>query len=85
MAALLAEALGDFPQIQVSRPVESNAVFARLPQDVVAPLQAVRPFYVWDEAASEVRWMTAFDTTEDDIRHFVAALKRILASCPSAA
>jgi len=85
MAALLAEALGDFPQIQVSRPVESNAVFARVPQDIIAPLQAVRPFYVWDEATSEVRWMTAFDTTEEDIRHFITALKRILAACPSAA
>jgi len=80
MAALLAEALGDVPPIQVSRPVESNAVFARVPPDIIAPLQAARPFYVWDEAASEVRWMTAFDTTEDDIRHFIAALKRIMAS-----
>ena len=84
MAALLAEALGEFPEIRVSRPVESNGVFARIPQAVIAPLQAVCPFYVWNEAASEVRWMTAFDTTEDDIRHFIAELKRILAACPSA-
>jgi len=85
MAALLAETLGEIPEIRVRQPVESNGVFARVPQDIIAPLQAVCPFYVWDEATSEVRWMTSFDTTEADIRHFVAELKRILAACPSAA
>ncbi len=85
MAALLAETLGEIPEIRVSQPVESNGVFARVPQEIIAPLQAVCPFYVWEEATSEVRWMTSFDTTEEDIRHFVAELKRILVACPSAA
>jgi threonine aldolase len=85
MASLLAEALGEIAEIHVSQPVESNGVFVRVPQAIIAPLQAVCPFYVWDEATSEVRWMTSFDTTEDDIRQFVAELERILAACPSAA
>ena len=32
-------------------------------------------FYDWDAAAREVRWMTSFDTTEDDIDTFVAAIR----------
>ena len=24
-------------------------------------------FYFWDEAAGDVRWMCAFDTTEEDV------------------
>ncbi len=37
-------------------------------------------FYDWDEAAGEVRWMCSFDTTEEDVDDFVAALRRELAS-----
>ena len=71
----MAEALHAIPEIRVSRAVEANSVFARVPVEIIAPLQAVCPFYVWNEAASEVRWMTAFDTTEEDIRHFVRELQ----------
>lgn len=77
MARLLAEALQDFPDIRVTRPVEANGVFAVVPPEMIAPLQAFCPFYVWNEAASEVRWMTSFDTREEDIRCFVRELKRI--------
>lgn len=78
MAAVLAEALRDIPGIRVSQPVEANSVFARVPPDIIAPLQAVCPFYVWNETTSEVRWMTAFDTTAEDIHHFVAELQKVL-------
>jgi len=36
-------------------------------------------FYDWDRAAGEVRWMTAFDTTEADVDNFVAAITEELA------
>ena len=32
-------------------------------------------FYVWDEEKSEVRWMTSFDTTEEDVLAFSKLLK----------
>jgi threonine aldolase len=31
-------------------------------------------FHVWDEQASVVRWMTAFDTREPDVDAFLAAI-----------
>ena len=37
-------------------------------------------FYDWDEAAREVRWMCSFDTSEEDIDAFVAAIRRELAA-----
>jgi len=85
MALLLSEQLQSVPEISISRKVESNGVFAIVPPEMIAPLQAIRPFYVWDEKTSEVRWMTAFDTTEDDIQTFVSEIKRVLKSCRSAA
>jgi threonine aldolase len=77
MAARLADAVGDV--VEIVQPVETNAVFARVPAAAVGALQEVSPFYVWDEAGSVVRWMTAWDTTEDDVDAFAAAVRRLLA------
>ena len=76
MATRLASAAAAVPGVKITRPVEANAVFAILPAEAVGPLQADYPFYVWDEATGEVRWMTSFATTEADVDGFVAALAR---------
>lgn len=78
MAAVLARELGTIPQITITQPVEANGVFAIMPKKSVARLQKHYFFYVWDEATSEVRLMTSFDTTEDDIAEFVALVRKIL-------
>jgi threonine aldolase len=78
MAARLAERAAAVPGVKVTRPVEANAVFAILPAGVVAPLQEAYPFYVWDEATGEVRWMTSFATTEAEVDDFVATLARLV-------
>lgn len=82
MAALLAEKVAAVPGVSIHRPVQANGVFALLPPQAIAPLQKEFAFHVWDEHATpthpEVRWMAAFDTTEEDIERFVAALRRAL-------
>lgn len=75
MARRLEAAVRAVPGVDVVRPVEANAVFAVLPPDVTERLQKLYPFYVWDEATGEVRWMTSFDTTEADVDSFAAALR----------
>ena len=35
-------------------------------------------FYTWNEHTGEVRWMCSFDTTEDDIDAFAAAIAQEL-------
>jgi threonine aldolase len=79
MAAKLAQALGDVPGLQVTRPVQANAVFALLPKDVTPALQERFPFYVWDEHTGEVRWMCSWDTTDEDIERFAATVREALA------
>lgn len=79
MAALLLDALKDVPEARVMYPVQVNSVFVQLPHEVWTALQNDYFFYDWDEAQNVVRWMCSFDTTEDDIANFVAALKRRLA------
>lgn len=78
MAQLLAAELARIPQIKLTQKVESNGVFALLPKKYVPVLQKQYFFYVWNEETSEVRFMTSFDTTEDDISDFVSLVKRTL-------
>ncbi|MBA9004899.1 threonine aldolase family protein [Thermomonospora cellulosilytica] len=74
MARRLAEAVGKVPGVRITRPVEANAVFAVIPRDVADRLRKRFRFYTWDEHTGEVRWMCSFDTTEEDVDAFAAAL-----------
>jgi threonine aldolase len=78
MAARLADAITGLPGLQVTQPVQVNAVFATLPPAAIAELQESFAFYVWDEARGEVRWMCSWDTTEEDVDAFAAAIAEVL-------
>jgi threonine aldolase len=78
MAKLLADELKRIPLIEITQKVESNGVFARLPKKYISVLQKQYFFYVWNEQTSEVRFMTSFDTTPQDISDFVALIKKTL-------
>lgn len=75
MAQLLAEELRAIPQVSITQPVESNAVFAVIPREHVAQIQERFFFYVWTEETSEVRLMCSFDTTEEDVRGLVGVIR----------
>jgi threonine aldolase len=79
MAARLAAAVSDLPRVQVTRPVETNAVFATVPVASTVALQEEFAFYVWDERTNEVRWMCSWDTTEEDVDSFVQAIAEAVA------
>ena len=76
MARLLAERMAD-AGVEITQDVHANAVFARLDPELCEALQERFFFYVWDPATHEVRWMTTFDTTEDDIDSFVDAYRSL--------
>ncbi|MFE9860016.1 threonine aldolase family protein [Streptomyces sp. NPDC005780] len=80
MAQRLAEGVRAVDGVEILYPVQANAVFARLPHEVSERLQKRFRFYFWDEKAGDVRWMCAFDTTEDDVDAFVLALKEEMAA-----
>jgi threonine aldolase len=82
MAARLSAAVADLPGVRVTQPTQANAVFVALPPGAADALRSVRRFYDWDAAAGEVRWMCAFDTTEQDVDDFVAAVRRQVAPTP---
>lgn len=78
MAQLLYNELRNVDGIKIMYPVQVNSVFAQLPRQVWQALQKEYFFYDWDEEMDVVRWMCSFDTTEDDVHQFVAALKRLV-------
>jgi len=78
MASRLAEKLRGLERVRITQPVEANGVFAVIPPETVAPLQARRRFQLWNPVTSEVRWMTAWDTTEDDVDAFAADIREIV-------
>jgi PAS domain S-box-containing protein len=49
----LAQLIKDIPQVEVTRPVESNAVFAKITQKWLGPLRKEFFFYVWDGFIAE--------------------------------
>lgn len=78
MASRLAGRLVDVPGMSISRPVQTNAVFAILPPAVADMLRRQFAFYVWDEQTGEVRWMCSWDTTEEDVDEFAVAVRDAL-------
>ena len=83
MAVRLADGLAEIPGAEVVYPVQADAVFARLDQRHIAELQREWIFHVWDESASIVRWMTAFDTQESDVDAFLAAVAAVTGDAPA--
>lgn len=78
MAKLLEKQVREIPAIQLTQEVEANGVFAIVPREIIPLLQEKYFFYMWDEHRSEVRWMTSFDTQEEDIDNFTALIKKLV-------
>ena len=78
MAARLAVAVEAIEGVEITHPVQANAVFARLARPAIDRLldevPGAPPFYVWDETADEVRWMCAWDTEPAEVDAFATAI-----------
>jgi threonine aldolase len=79
LALLLAHRLAGRPGVEVTSVPQVNAVFARLPRPAIERLQAWSFFWDWDMSVDEVRWMTHFATTTEDLDRFVAGIRAAVA------
>jgi threonine aldolase len=78
MAERLHHGLEAFPQIKVTRPCDSNAVFAEIPQKLIKKLREDFFFYVWNEKTFECRLMTSWDTEVADVDAFLQKIRSLL-------
>ena len=74
MGARLGAAMAELPGVELTQAVQANVVFAVLDPAVTAALQPEWPFYVWDDATGEVRWMCSWDTSQAEVDAFAAAV-----------
>jgi threonine aldolase len=84
MTARLYDQVADVGGVRIDTPPVVNSLFPRLPKDAIEPLSAWCPFYDWDVATQQVRWMTSFDTTEEDVVRFAAGVQATLADLAGA-
>ncbi len=80
MAARLLERVRTIEGVRITRNARCNAIFATMDRAAIARAQERVFFYTFDESLPEVRWMTHWATTEDDIDDFVLAVEEALAT-----
>jgi threonine aldolase len=76
MARRLAVGIAGLPGVRLLHPVEVNEIFAQLPRTVLEGLLA-DGFGLYDRGGGEVRLVTAFNNTAEQIDAFVAAARRL--------
>jgi threonine aldolase len=75
MASRLHDAVATIDGLDVGPAPAVNSVFPILPAELIAPLQAWCFFWDWDVARHQVRWMTSWDTTDDDVAAFADGVR----------
>ena len=78
MAKILYAGLKGLPGVHFTQKVESNQLFLTMPRPVIDELLKDYFFYFWDETIHEIRFVTSFDTTEEDIGQLLQSVKRLL-------
>lgn len=78
MAARLHSELAGEASVRFIAPVECNMLFAALPPTALSALHELQYFYTWDEASAVARWISSFDTTEEDVSGFASDVRRAL-------
>jgi threonine aldolase len=76
MARALEKEISRIPEVKIVWKVEANGVFVQVPRHAIEKIKQHYFFYMWIEEESIVRWMCAFDTTEDDIRKFAEVVRQ---------
>jgi threonine aldolase len=80
MAHLLEQEVSRIPGVKIAWKVEANGVFVQIPRQAIEKIHKEYFFYMWVEEESIVRWMCAFDTTEEDIRKFAEVVRATMVS-----
>jgi threonine aldolase len=65
------------PGVALDGPPQVNSLFPILAAEVSKPLQDWSFFWPWDPSRRQFRWMTAWDTTDDDVARFGAGIAAV--------
>jgi threonine aldolase len=62
--------LRQHPQVRFTQPVQTNQLFFTVPKPISDEWLKDYFFYIWNETTNEVRLVTSWDTTDEDIERF---------------
>ncbi len=74
MAQRLVKGISGAEGVIVTQNVQANAIFARMPEHAIHSLQKEFLFNLWDPSVGEVRLMTSFATTPEQVDAFAQAI-----------
>ena len=77
MAVKLYEALKKMPDVTFTQAMESNQLFFIMPKEKEEKLHEYTYFYYWNEAIGEMRLVTSWDTTEEDVDGLIAYIRQL--------
>lgn len=74
MAQLLHRKIREAGFYTFTQKTEANILLLKLPEQLIQKLLKKHFFYIWNEAENEIRLVTSWDTTEDDVNLFIKDL-----------
>ena len=77
MARTLAASVATIESLGCATP-QANSLYPVLPRRAADALQAWSFFYPWNASTNQYRWMTAWDTSPDDVSRFAAGVRNAL-------
>ena len=78
MARFLAQKLRGIPGVKITQKVETNMVYATIPNHCITALQKQYYFHRFNERTCEVRLMCSFTTSPEEISLFTESIRDIL-------
>ena len=79
MAGELHRRAKDIDGVELGAAPSVNSLFPTLPPAAIEPLRQWCFFWDWDVSRHQVRWMTAWDTTLDDVAAFADGVRHVVA------
>jgi threonine aldolase len=76
MAQLLRRKMEEIAHFEFTQPTEANIILVKFSPELIAEMQKHHFFYVFNEKEHEIRLVTSWDTTEEDIEGFVRDVAR---------
>lgn len=77
MGQYLSTELSKLEGVEVKKGLITNMIFANMDRKIIEALEERFDFYVTDEETNEVRFVTSFDITKEDIDKFIKAIKEV--------
>lgn len=77
MAQKLRKGLENIPFITFTQPTQANILLMTMPKDIIDTLLQKHFFYMWNESKNEIRLVTSWNTTEEDVDTFIEDVKKL--------